>query len=700
MWIGLSCLMAVALLAACDSEPERNATPEPTATPISVPANTPTLEPSATPISVPANTPTPEPTATPISVPTNTPTPEPTATPGPLTSVQIFDKVSPAVAFIETAISTGSGVSIGGGYVVTNAHVVWPYHNVRVRFPDGSEFGGVPVKGMDLLADLAVLGPIDAVPAAVALVNGESLPIGADVFLIGYPGEIEKFPQPAIVRGLLSRVREWESIGITYLQTDAPVIGGQSGGALVSEMGEVVGISGFAFTEGDFGIVASSSDISPRIRQIVAGEDPSGLGDRRVTLEGGNLRHEVVLENFWDQRVYVVNEPSGAVIDIEFAGDNDGAITVYDSFGTELLYLDNESTGAEVDSFVIGYHQPHFLITSQLSDHPGDFVLTGSHRLTPIHDPDDGKQIHVGQSIQGNIDFPGDMDHFLVYLTQGDKIEVVARSTLVDTFLTVDYPGAVDEQIIIDDDSGGGLFGVDSTIVYRAPHTGIYLVVVEDATLFAPGGYVLTTNVASPDALTTLTTRVTRFRDSDATLVPSTSSDFGLSELRSAFDELPDSFEEGDPVDFELSLEGLNLEDYFGDLVAFVNADPFEMIVAASGHITDSELTVFDKELSSATTLEGVEQGFILGANMLEESVELHESGLLPSSTVGASSFGAYLDFTIEDTRLRMEFITFRRGNLAGVVYVYTLPDAQTIVSVDEAARLLDLKMSEIILAR
>ena len=82
------------------------------------------------------------------------------------------------------------------------------------------------------------------------------------------------------------------------------------------------------------------------------------------------------------------------------------------------------------------------------------------------------------------------MDHFLVYLTQGDKIEVVARSTLVDTFLTVDYPGAVDEQIIIDDDSGGGLFGVDSTIVYRAPHTEIYLVVVEDATLFAPGGYV------------------------------------------------------------------------------------------------------------------------------------------------------------------------------------------------------------------
>ena len=50
------------------------------------------------------------------------------------------------------------------------------------------------MKGWDLLADLAVLGPIDAPAGILALVDGESLPIGTDLFLIGYPGETEPFP--------------------------------------------------------------------------------------------------------------------------------------------------------------------------------------------------------------------------------------------------------------------------------------------------------------------------------------------------------------------------------------------------------------------------------------------------------------------------------------------------------------------------
>ena len=595
---------------------------------------------------------------------------------------------------------TGSGVLINGGYVVTNAHVVWPFDTVRVVFPDGSEFHGVPVKGWDLLADLAVLGPIDAPTDTLALVDGESLPIGTDMFLIGYPGEVEEFPQPTIARGLLSRVREWESIGITYLQTDAPVIGGQSGGAAVSNMGEVIGISGLAFTEGNFGIVASSADISPRVRQIITGGDPSGLGGRRVSLEGGDLSHEVALRNFWAQRAYVVNEPSGTVIDFEFTGENDGALTAYDSFGTELLYLDDESTGAEVGSLVTEYDGPHFLIAWQLSETPGDFTFTGNRRLIPLHDPDDGRQIQVGQSVQGNIDFPGDIDYLFVHLKEGETIEIVARSTLVDTFLTIDYVGAVDEQIIIDDDSGGGLFGLDSMIIYRASHTGSYFLVVEAANLYAPGGYVITMDSAGPDATTTSMTRASLFGELDATSTTGTPSDFRPAELRSAFAGLPASFEGVEPADLELSIEALGLEYYFRDLAVFLNADPFEMIMAASGQISEPERKALDLEMSSDTILDDVVQGFLSTESAGQEGVELHESGLLDSSTVGANSFGAYLEFTTEGTRLRVELIMFRRGNLVGVVYSYSLPGTQPSVSVQRAATMLDAKMSDIILER
>ena len=394
-----------------------------------------------------------------------------------------------------------------GGYIVTNAHVVWPYDTARVVFPNGAEFIGAPVKGWDFIADLAVIGPIEAPADALALVDGESLPIGTDMYLIGYPGEVEAFPRPTLVRGVLSRFREWEQVGITYLQTDATIAGGQSGGALVSDMGEAIGISGFGFTEGNFGVVASAADIVSRVRRLIASEDSSGLGERRVQLEGGELRHDFALANFWDERIYVINEPPGTTVELQLTGSNDGALAVNDSYGAEWLYVDDGYTGVESGLFVTEYDEPYFLIASQGSESSGRFELTSNRRLVSLHDPDDGQQIQVGQSVPGNIDFPSDVDHFVVHLEKGQTIEVTARSALADTLLMIDYQGASDEQIIIDDDSGGGLFGLDSAIVYRAPHAGTYFVVVEDVYYQAPGGYVLTVSEASPDAVLTTTTR-------------------------------------------------------------------------------------------------------------------------------------------------------------------------------------------------
>ena len=125
------------------------------------------------------------------------------------------------------------------------------------------------------MADVALLGPINASVQPLALLDGEDLPIGSDVYLIGYPGEVDAYPQPAIARGILSRLRQWEPAAVTYFQIDASVAGGQSGGALVSDTGGVIGISGFKISEGQFALVASAADLLPRIRQLLAGEAPS-----------------------------------------------------------------------------------------------------------------------------------------------------------------------------------------------------------------------------------------------------------------------------------------------------------------------------------------------------------------------------------------------------------------------------------------
>ena len=425
------------------------------------------------------------------------PLPPSAVVPAELSSAQIFAKVSPAIAFVHTEIATGSGVLIEGNYVLTNAHVVWPYHAARVVFPDGSAFDQVPLKGWDLLADVALLGPINASVKPLALLDGEDLPIGSDVYLIGYPGEVDAYPQPAIARGILSRLRQWEPAAVTYFQIDASVAGGQSGGALISDTGDVIGISGFKISEGQFALVASAADLLPRIRQLLAGEAPSSLGDRRLPLEGGALRHVLTSENYWD--AYIVNEPAGSAIEVALSGADDARFRIFDSFGNEFTYTETASF-----DFVTQSSGPHFLVFSQFSDETT--TLTASHRFVRFIDPDQGREIHVGQSLPGNIDFPGDVDFFFLYLEKGEAVEVAARSALTDPYLGIVGLRSSEEELIEDDDSGGGLFGLDAKILFQAPYTGEYVLIVFDALEIAPGGYVI--SVARPQSMDVPTSQV------------------------------------------------------------------------------------------------------------------------------------------------------------------------------------------------
>ena len=410
--------------------------------------------------------------------------------------------VSPAIAYIETAASTGSGVLVDGGYVVTNAHVVWPFNAASVVFPDGTDFRGVPVVGWDLLVDLAVLGPISAPVEPLPLLDGENMATGSEMYLIGYPAEVEAYPETTMTRGILSRKREWEPVGITFFQTDAAITGGQSGGALVSDTGAVIGISGFrAF--GEFGLAASSADLLPRVRQLIAGRDPSGVGKRQFDMEGGSLRYRLTPHNYAD--AYIINEPPGTALEIEFSGRDDVSFQIVDSYGNTLADVETSSF-----SFVVRRYGPLFLILSQVLE---ETTMAGSHRLVQFDDPDRGRQIQVGQILHGNIDFPTNDDYFILDLVRNETVEIVVRSILADPQLTVwGYQGETLGVWIRDENSGGGLFGLDARIVFKAPYTGMYFVDVANVhpRSHAPAGYVVSVDQASPTAtLTSMTPWVT-----------------------------------------------------------------------------------------------------------------------------------------------------------------------------------------------
>ena len=465
----------------------------------------PTTAPAPTTTPIPTSTPAPTPTPTaapsPTPAPTHTPTPIPSPTPPPvLTPSQVFALVSPSVAFIETPTTTGSAILIDGGYLLTNAHVVRGFDQIRVVFPDGSEFLEVPVKNSDDLYDLAILGPIETNLSALTLSDGEDLAIGSEVLLVGYPAESEEFPQPTITRGILSRFRQWEAIGMTYFQTDTALTGGQSGGALVSEFGEIIGISGLRFSDIGFGLVASAADLSPLADNLVSGNDVSPLGFRPLPTENGAREYEITVVNPWDSRRYTIDAPVGSTVELELAGLTDGGLFVIDPFGVPVLFADAGLTGVESGSVAIETKGPYVVIVAIASGSEGSFSLQGDADLVLFDDADNGKDLSVGDTVAGSLDTILDIDYFLLNLKKGQTVVVRVESLNFDAGLTIDFPGSREEQVTIDNDGGGGILGTDAEITYRAIQDGPHYLVVDSASGFDTGGYLLSVAEAPPDA--------------------------------------------------------------------------------------------------------------------------------------------------------------------------------------------------------
>ncbi len=345
------------------------------------------------------------------------------------------------------------------------------------------------------MADLAVLGPVNVLAQPLTLISGESTALGSELLLVGYPAEVDLFPSPTITRGILSRLREWERLGMTYFQTDAAIARGQSGGALVNAWGEVIGISTFSFSEAGFGLAASSADIVPIVTKLIHGESTSGLGDRRIPAGQGSFEVDVDLRNYWDTRSFVLDATAGTILEIAVEGTGDGWFHVSDAYGP-MLEVDDVYTGIEYGTAEVLTNGIHFLQVEMASGESSSFGLTSSVRIRPLNDPDDGRIITIGETLAGSIDHPKDWDWFSIRLNEGETVRISTDSLNVDTLIYVDLPRSRDYQIVSDNDSGGGLFGINSKIVYRAPHTGEYFVAVTEASRNAFGGYYLSVEPA------------------------------------------------------------------------------------------------------------------------------------------------------------------------------------------------------------
>ncbi|XP_077482058.1 serine protease HTRA1B-like isoform X2 [Stigmatopora argus] len=191
----------------------------------------------------------------------------------------VVEKIAPAVVHIElfrkmayskreVAVASGSGFVVSeDGLIVTNAHVVANKHRVKVELKSGATFEA-KILDVDEKSDIALI-KIDTRTKLPVLLLGRSADLrpGEFVVAIGSPFSL----QNTVTTGIVSTTqRGGKELGLRnsdmdYIQTDAIINYGNSGGPLVNLDGEVIGINTLKVTAG-----ISFAIPSDKIREFLA----------------------------------------------------------------------------------------------------------------------------------------------------------------------------------------------------------------------------------------------------------------------------------------------------------------------------------------------------------------------------------------------------------------------------------------------
>jgi len=162
-----------------------------------------------------------------------------------LTAEQIYKQASPAVFFVEVLDSSGDVVKTGSGFfisasglAVTNYHVVVGGSSMRITTDDGRVLSVSGIYDFDRPTDAALVQVSGRGFPYLELADSSKLLTGATVYALGSPLGL----QASFSRGIVSQsIREIE--GMKFIQLDAAISSGSSGGALLDSTGRVVGVT-------------------------------------------------------------------------------------------------------------------------------------------------------------------------------------------------------------------------------------------------------------------------------------------------------------------------------------------------------------------------------------------------------------------------------------------------------------------------
>lgn len=167
-----------------------------------------------------------------------------------LSAQEIFKKCSPGIFHISVYNSDGSQLGSGSGFfishdgvLVTNFHVIENAYSASIKLHDGTIAKVDEILGYSIQKDIAVLKADISGVTALTLGDSSEISSGQKVYAIGSPLGLEN----SISDGIVSNPYREEVGGI---QITAAISAGSSGGALLNEKGEVIGVTFGAIEEG------------------------------------------------------------------------------------------------------------------------------------------------------------------------------------------------------------------------------------------------------------------------------------------------------------------------------------------------------------------------------------------------------------------------------------------------------------------
>ena len=188
--------------------------------------------------------------------------------------------------------ATGSGVIIStDGYIVTNNHVVDGADELTVTLENNKEYSA-RIIGADKNTDLALIKIDGKSLPAITIANSDDIKVGEWVLAVGNPLGLNN----TVTAGIVSaKARSLGANGVeSFIQTDAAINKGNSGGALVNTKGELIGINAMLYSE--TGSYAGYGFAIPTtiMNKVVEDLKQSGTVQRAVIgIQGGNVKDYV-----------------------------------------------------------------------------------------------------------------------------------------------------------------------------------------------------------------------------------------------------------------------------------------------------------------------------------------------------------------------------------------------------------------------